>query len=54
LSASADDAARPTLAIPGEFVILVTPQPQSWTASSVSGDGTVSENLMKYAPRNAS
>ena len=52
LSATSDDAARPTLAIPGEFVILVTPQPQSWTASSVSGDGTVSETMMRYAPRN--
>lgn len=52
LSATSDDAARPTLAIPGEFVILVTPQPQSWTASSVSGDGTVTETMMKYAPRN--
>tara|TARA_R110002110_G_scaffold234140_9_gene450279 strand:+ start:1423 stop:2076 length:654 start_codon:yes stop_codon:yes gene_type:complete len=54
LNATADDAARPTLAIPGEFVILISGQPQ-WklATTSVSGDGTVSEVYMKYAPRNA-
>ena len=48
LDASADDAARPTRAVPGEFVILA--QHASWS-ESVQGDGTVSENLMDYAPR---
>jgi hypothetical protein len=49
LSATADDAARPTRAVPGEFVILA--QHASWS-ESVQGDGTVSENLMDYATRN--
>lgn len=49
LSATADSAARPTRAVPGEFVILA--QHASWS-ESVQGDGTVSENLMDYATRN--
>ena len=48
-SATSDDAARPTRAVPGEFVILA--QHSDWTTESTQGDGTVSMNLMKYAPR---
>ena len=42
-----DNAARPTRAIPGEFVILQNFV--SYTGTSTSGDGTSSETLMDYS-----
>lgn len=46
-TASADSAARPTRAIPGEFVILATFV--DWTTGSASGDGSGAVNLMDYS-----
>jgi len=46
-SAATDDAASPTRAIPGEFVILQNFV--DYDGASVSGDGTSSENLMDYS-----
>ena len=42
-----DDAASPTRAIPGEFVILTNFV--SYTGESASGDGTASETMMDYS-----
>ena len=46
-TASADSAARPTRAVPGEFIILATFV--DWTTSSGSGDGSGAVNLMDYS-----
>ena len=47
VTASADSAANPTRAIPGEFLILGGFV--DWTTSSGSEDGTASVNLMDYS-----
>jgi len=46
-SNATDNAARVTRAIPGEFVILQNFV--SYTGTSTSGDGTVSETMMDYS-----
>jgi len=45
--AATDDAASPTRAIPGEFVILQNFV--DYDGTSTSGDGTSSENMMDYS-----